>query len=162
MKQANKFVKGQVVKNGKLVYSSIVVNASPSEVWKVLLNFSEYPSWNPFIRSVSGETKVGNKIAVVLSLAGKKDMKFIPTVLVNNYCREFRWIGNLVVPYLFDGEHAFVLEDNENGTTTFHHYEFFRGLLVPFMKKTLEVDTLRGFEAMNIKLKEEVEKRIAQ
>ncbi len=55
---------------------------------------------------------------------------------------------------IFDGEHSFVIEDNQDGTITFKHEEIFNGLLVgPFSKK-LDRDTKAGFETMNQKLKE--------
>jgi hypothetical protein len=44
--------------------------------------------------------------------------------------------------------------DNGNGTITFHHNEIFKGLLVPLLQKQLDTKTRKGFEMMNIKLKE--------
>jgi len=58
---------------------------------------------------------------------------------------------------LFDGEHKFELIDNANGTTTLIQSEKFSGILVPLLKKQLDDNTKRGFEAMNEKLKELVE-----
>ena len=70
---------------------------------------------------------------------------------------ELRWRGRLVLPGLFDGEHIFELVDNRNGTTTFVQREKFTGILVSFLTKMLDDNTRRGFEQMNLKLKERCE-----
>jgi hypothetical protein len=43
---------------------------------------------------------------------------------------------------------------NGDGTTTFKQSENFKGILVPFFKKSLDNNTKKGFEEMNRKLKE--------
>jgi len=68
--------------------------------------------------------------------------------------RDLSWLGHLIIPGLFDGEHTFRLDDNHNGTTTFIHSENFSGLLVPLFRKMLEENTREGFIQMNNKLKE--------
>ena len=77
-----------------------------------------------------------------------------PTVLALETEKEFRWIGHLLFPGLFDGEHKFELIDNNNGTTTFVQSEKFTGILVPLFRKMLDVNTRNGFSLMNEKLKE--------
>lgn len=150
-------VHGQVIKNGKLVYSDIIINATPDKVWKVFTDFTAYPGWNPFVKSFKGQPQQGGNIEVLLQLPGSKPMTFKPTVLQYEENKELRWIGKLFIPYLFDGEHTFTLTDNGDGTTTFQQYENFRGILIPFMKKMLEVNTLNGFRLMNEALKARVE-----
>jgi hypothetical protein len=72
--------------------------------------------------------------------------------------KEFRWIGHLLFPGLFDGEHRFELIDNGDGTTTFIQAERFKGILVRFLSNMLDNNTVNGFRMMNEKLKEEAEK----
>ena len=137
----------------KEITSEIMINATPEKIWAILTDFNNYLSWNPFIKSIKGDVQVGNKINV--SLDG---MKFKPKVLVYDNCKEFRWIGQLLFPGLFDGEHTFLIFDNGNGTTTFIQRETFNRILVPLFHKKLDTDTKCGFDAMNQKLKEEAEK----
>ncbi len=158
--QANTTTAGQVIRNGKLLYSSIKINASPATVWSILMNFEDYPLWNPFITSISGEAVAGKQLTVHICPPGKKGMTMKPTILQCNANRELRWLGSLGIPHLFDGEHSFIIEDNGNDTCTFHHFENFRGILVPVFRKMLDVNTLQGFEAMNRKLKERAEGRL--
>jgi hypothetical protein len=137
----------------KEITTEIIIHASPEKVWAILTDFKAYPNWNPFIKSVDGDVHVGNKIKVRLD-----GMVFKPKVLAFETNKEIRWIGRLLFPGLFDGEHTFLLIDNGDGTTSFIQRETFNGILVPLFHKKLDTDTKAGFEAMNKKLKVEAEK----
>ena len=139
--------------------TQIVINATPQKVWQELTNFSEYPNWNPFIKSITGDPVVGKKIIARIEPPGAQGMTFTPKVLAYNLNREFTWKGNLVIPGLFDGEHIFMLDDNGNGTTTLTQSENFSGLLVPLFKKMIDGKTRQGFDAMNLALKNRVESK---
>ena len=138
----------------KEIKTEILINASPQRVWSILTGFDAYPAWNPFIKSIKGEAKAGSTIVVRLEPPGASGMTLKPKVLVFQPSKEFRWIGHLLFPGLFDGEHRFELEDNGNGTTTFRHCEIFKGILIPLFSKMLDVNTRNGFHEMNHKLKE--------
>jgi hypothetical protein len=144
----------------KEIKTEILINATPEKVWSILTNFEQYPNWNPFIKSITGEAKVGNRISVRIEPPRSKGMTFKPKILVFETNKQFRWIGHLLFPGLFDGEHIFELIDNQNGTTTFKQSEIFRGILVPFFKKKLDNNTKKGFEEMNVKLKELAENKL--
>lgn len=148
---------GQIIANGKLLYTSITINAANSKVWNILTDFAAYPSWNPFIVSIKGNPATGDRIEAVLCPPGSGGMKMRPTILQYIPDTELRWLGSLGIPYIFDGEHTFRLQDNGNGTTTLHHYERFRGILVPFLSKMLNINTRQGFEQMNRALKNRAE-----
>lgn len=152
--------KGQVIKKGKLVYSEINIKASPEKVWQEFTNFESYSNWNPFIKSLKGKPAPNNTIEVFLNPPGQKGMLFKPKVLVFEPNIQFRWIGKLFIGGLFDGEHAFILQGNNDGSTTFIQFERFRGILVPFVKKMLEGNTLNGFNQMNEALKMRCEMQI--
>jgi hypothetical protein len=137
----------------KELKTAIRINAAPDKVWAVLTDFNNYPNFNPFIRSLEGEVAVGHNIKVKITPPDAAGMTFTPKVLKFEQNKEFRWLGKLLFRGLFDGEHAFVLIDNGDGTTTFEHSERFTGMLVPFFKKMIDDNTRRGFEAMNAKIK---------
>ena len=147
------FTKGILVKHGKLIYAEILIKATPEKVWKEFTAFESYPSWNPLFKSLKGTPTVGNKIETILQLPGNKPMTIKPKVLIYDFLHQLRWCGSLIIPYIFDGEHAFVVKDNKNGTTTFMQFERFRGILVPLMKKMLDNNTKEGFNQMNQALK---------
>ncbi|OBQ56713.1 SRPBCC domain-containing protein [Tamlana sp. s12] len=137
----------------KQINTSITINATKEKIWSILTDFENYPKWNSFIRSVSGDVKVGNQIVIKL-----QGMTFKPTVLVLNENSELKWLGHLWFKGLFDGEHKFILTDNGNGTTNFEQSEQFSGILVKLFSKSLDKDTKSGFEKMNMELKELAEK----
>lgn len=143
----------------KEIKTEILIKSTPAEVWKVFTNFDNYPNWNPFMTSLKGKVLVGNRIVVRLEPPGAKGMTFSPRVLAFKPNRELRWLGHLLFPGLFDGEHKFELIDNGDGTTTFNQSEKFKGILVPLFKKMLDENTMNGFNLMNQKVKELAEQK---
>jgi len=134
--------------------SEIEINASPETVWKLLTDTSRFPEWNPFLRRLSGELKVGQKLVVFMQPSGANGLEFRPVVMKVEPNRELRWLGHLIIPGLFDGEHIFQIEALDDKRVRFHQREIFSGILVPLLKKSLDADTRRGFNEMNQKLKE--------
>ena len=143
----------------KEIKTEILIYASPVKIWSILTNFDNYPSWNPFIKSIKGEVKVGNKITARIEPPEASGMTFKPKILTLETNKELSWLGHLLFAGLFDGEHKFELIDNGNETTTFKQSEKFNGLLVPLFKKQLDTNTKNGFVAMNMKLKELAEQK---
>lgn len=158
-KQNDSNAAGIIIKNGKLIYSEIIINATPTRVWEILTSFSDYPSWNPFITAISGKPEAGSTLTATICPPEGKAMTMKPRVLRADKNKELRWLGSLGIPYIFDGEHTFTLQDTGDGRTLFRHFENFRGVLIPFFAKMLNVNTLNGFRQMNDKLKELAERR---
>ncbi|MDR2129275.1 MAG: SRPBCC domain-containing protein [Burkholderiaceae bacterium] len=143
----------------KDISAEITINATPDRVWEIFCAFDAYKDWNPFVKTITGEVRVGNQIAVAIQPPGTAGMTFRPTILAFTQNQELRWLGHFVLPGLFDGEHAFQLLDNGDGNTLFRQSEICRGLLVPFLRKMLDENTVNGFRAMNAKLKELAERQ---
>ncbi|MFA9453939.1 MAG: SRPBCC domain-containing protein, partial [Candidatus Aminicenantaceae bacterium] len=100
----------------------------------------------------------GERLQVTMKLEGRKPMVFKPRVKAFKPRQEFRWLGHLILPGVFDGEHAFVLEPMAENRVRFIQKEGFRGILVPSILKGIQAKTQAGFEAMNQALKERAEK----
>lgn len=83
----------------------------PVQVYDVLVDFESYPEWNPFIISAEGEPVVGATLKIVIQPPGGKQMTFKPKVLAAERGKEFRWLGRVLFPGLFDGEHSFKFEE---------------------------------------------------
>jgi hypothetical protein len=137
--------------------TSIEIDTSAARVWEVLLAFPQYPTWNPFIKRVVGEAVVGNRLEVTMQPPGASAMTFRPKVLASSSPSELRWIGHVLLPGVFDGEHAFRIEPMSQDRVLFHQVETFSGLLVPFAKSFLRGTTKKGFESMNVALKHRAE-----
>ena len=116
--------------------TSIEIDAPPKRVWALLTNFVRMPTWNPFIKSISGTLVQGARLSVLIAPPGKSGMRFRPTVLSVRPERELRWLGHLLVSGLFDGEHYFLLEPIDGGTWL-RQGEKFSGLFVGLLSGTL-------------------------
>ena len=135
---------------------SIEISATPSEIWRELTDTAAYAAWNPFIHHLRGELREGERLEVEIQPPGGRSMVFKPTVLEVEPKRRLRWLGHLLVPGLFDGEHCFRLETIAPGRVRLTQAERFSGLLVRPLRSSLE-KTARGFDEMNIALKGRVE-----
>jgi hypothetical protein len=141
----------------KELHTEIDIHAPPERVWELLTDFGSYPQWNPFIRNISGQPILGERLEVRLEPPGGRSMTFKPKVLNADPNRELRWLGHLLVPGLFDGEHSFTIQPLGENRVRFVQREAFKGLLVPLFARSLETNTQRGFEQMNRVLKERAE-----
>ena len=140
----------------RTIETQVEIAAPASRVWQVLTDFARYPEWNPFITEIEGIPEVGARLRVRIQPPGRRPMTFKPTVLVAARDRELRWLGHLVLPRLFDGEHSFRMEERGR-TCRFQQSEQFSGVLVPFFGAGIFDATQRGFEAMNSALKARAE-----
>ena len=141
----------------KELHSQIEIDASVERVWDILTDFASYPQWNPFIRTISGELKVGERLKVRLEPPDSRGITLRPTVLSAEPKRLMRWVGHLLVPGLFDGEHSLATESLGENHVRFVQHEAFKGVLVSLLARSLDKNTLRGFEEMNEALKERAE-----
>lgn len=136
--------------------TDIVINAPADQVWRVVMDFAAYGEWNPFVRAIEGAPAEGERLKVTLEQKDSKPMVVKPRVVEASESR-FGWLGRLLVPRLFDGEHWFSVEAIGDNKTRFRQWENFRGLLLPFLRGMLENKTKPAFEAMNEALKARVE-----
>ena len=141
----------------KELHSEIQIDAPAERVWELLTDFDSYPQWNPFIRKISGQPAAGERLEVRLEPPGGRGMTFKPKVLNAEPNRALRWLGHLLVPGLFDGEHSFTMQPLEENRVRFVQREAFKGLLVPLFARSLKTNTHRGFEEMNRALKARAE-----
>lgn len=140
----------------KQLHTAIDIDATPERVWEVLTDFAAYPQWNPFME-ITGTPRVGERLKVRLQPSGGRGMTFQPTVLAADPGRQLRWLGRLLLPRVFDGEHSFTIEPAGDHQVHFVQQERFRGVLVRFLAGSLDRHTLPGFRQMNQALKRRAE-----
>jgi hypothetical protein len=133
------------------------IKASPKRIWSILTDFEKYPEWNPFIKRITGPLEEGAQWEIIIQPPHQKRMTFHPKVLTIKPEEELRWLGNMGVPGLFDGEHYFTLEQKNQSTTQFVQGEHFGGILAPMIGLVAFDDTHKGFELMNDALKKRAE-----
>lgn len=144
---------------GPSINTEIEIKAPAIAVWSELAEAEAYPDWNPFVKHLSGELEAGSRLSVTIQSEGNAPMDFTPEVLVADAGEELRWVGHLGIKGIFDGEHYFVLEETDRGTTIFRHGEHFKGILGYPLLALIGEDTQNGFLAMNEALKARVESK---
>ncbi len=140
----------------RTIDASIIIDATPEQVWKVLLDFKSWESWNPFIPIVEGDLRVGEKIQIKVVSPGMKPMIFKPIVFEVKTNEKILWGGSFL-KILYRGDHAFILEPIEENKTRFRQIERFMGPIVVFMGSMIKKTEI-GYHQMNLALKKEVEK----
>jgi hypothetical protein len=141
----------------KKLCTRIEIRATAKQVWDVLTDLPRYDEWNPFISKAEGKVAEGEALALTMTPPGGSAFSVKPEVLTADEHREFRWLGHLLIPGIFDGEHSFTIEPVGEGRVRLTQCETFKGLLTPIFKWRILESTRRGFEAMNEALKERVE-----
>jgi hypothetical protein len=141
----------------KQINTEIIINAPANKVWSILTDYEGHSTWNPFIKSISGEKKPGGNLKVTMQPPGGSSMTFKPVILSFDKPKEFRWKGKLLISGLFDGEHYFLIQQEGSDKTRFIQGEYFTGILTGLFGGVLG-KTRQGFQLMNTALKTECEK----
>ena len=134
--------------------TSLEINASPENIWKVLTDFKAYNDWNPMLRDMDIALHPGANIRFrVLNDKGTKlGLKANVTQLSEH--RELRWRGGNAA--LLSGEHYFRIEPLADGSCRFYHGEKFSGLLLPLVRFVLK-DAIVMYRRMNDALYQRVQ-----
>jgi hypothetical protein len=143
------------VKKMAEIRTEIAINGSAEKVWNELMDFKNFPDWNPFVKEImvlNDELEIGSKLKA--NLDGFTIKPKVTSLIPN---KEFHWLGNLLLPRIFDGRHMFEIEKINENQIKFVHKEKFRGILVWPLLKIIGKKTQKGFEDMNKALKERVE-----
>ena len=145
------------MKNKQHIRTEIEISASAEDAWAVLSDFAQYADWNPFIYKAAGTLEVGGRLDLTIDAGDGKSMRFRPKLTDVTPPLSFCWVGRVLVPGLFDGEHRFTLETIDENRVRLIHEEQFQGLLVNPILKRIRENTQQGFQAMNAALKTRLE-----
>lgn len=137
------------------IRTEIIVDASIDRVFSVLIDFENYPKWNPYHVNVTGRPEVSAKLSVTVRRPDGKIIE-VPAVHVLRLRKnqDLTWGGG--IKGIFYGEHVFKLEKVEENKTRLIHNEDFEGLFIGFSDLPPDVLT-NGYRMMNEALKSYVE-----
>ena len=139
------------------IKTEITINAPIDKVWAVLTDFDSYKKWNPFIQDIQGKAQLNERLIVTINPPGKKKMVFKPKIISMSEKIEFSWLGNLLIPGIFDGQHIFLLNKLSYNRVQLIHSECFSGILKKPIFKLIKESTQSGFKQMNQALKKRCE-----
>ena len=146
----------------KQLKTEITIKATKERVWSILMDFERYHEWNPFIQSIIGRAAAGETLTNTLKLEGQKTQQFKPKVLTVKENKEFRWLGHLFIPGLFDGEHYFIIEESGDNQVRFVQGEKFGGIFSGLIMNMIGEKTRQGFMAMNEALRKRAESNFSE
>ena len=138
----------------RTVSTTVDIDRPVTHVWAVLTDFAGYPQWNPQIRRAEGELVAGRRVKLRMHPPSGRPVTIRPRVVLVTPLRELRLRGSL--PGIFSGEHWFTLEPTADGGTRVAQGETYRGLIVPFIGRTVAA-ARAGFQAHNAALKQRAE-----
>ncbi|WP_406661933.1 SRPBCC domain-containing protein [Methanolobus sp. ZRKC3] len=140
------------------ICTDIIIDSPAENVWDILTDFEKYEKWNPFLHIKNGKAEAGSRPEVLIQPPGSRAMLFNPEITKVDNMRDFRWMGKLWIKGLFNGEHVFRIEILDENRTRFIQCERFRGILAPIIIHLIGTNVQKGFENMNISLKNKSEK----
>lgn len=140
------------------LFTMTEIEAPAERVWQILTDFARYPEWNPFIRRIDGEPSRRAALELLIQPDGARPRRFRPRIVTFRPPKELRWRARARLPGLFQGEQRFVVEQLGPHRSRLFHEQRVRGLLVPLLRARLEEPVRRGFDAMNLALKQIAER----
>lgn len=139
------------------VYTEIIINSSKEKVWKALLDFQNYPTWNTFITKIEGNSDLGGQVKFRLALPVGFPLELERIICRNVPNKVLAWNGYMVARGLFEATYIFEIEEKSEHEVLFIQREEYRGFMIPFVKFMLPTLLKKGFENMNQDLKKFVE-----
>jgi hypothetical protein len=147
------------------VCTHVDINAGPSRVWAILIDFAAYPRWNPLIRNVRGSPSQGDRVQVTEQLsAGSLGVSPSPVTTVERTLKyaseshQLSWLGDWLSAWIYATERRFRIEALPEGGVRFHQSESFSGVLAGFAWSRLRRDLPPAFDGMNNALKARAER----
>ena len=142
------------------VRTEVVIRASSQRIWELLLDFDTYPRWNPSIRRVHGRALPGEPATLWIPLLPFGPCLPAPVIFFEvEPAQRLRWIGIFLFPWLFRGDHRFILQPEEAHCIRVIQEETFHGLLVPLLAPLLRGHVRRLFRRTSLVLKQLAESR---
>lgn len=136
----------------KSVHHEISIEASPSEVWNVLIDTDSYDAWNPVMKLLEGNVKEGHSVLYQFSQSIDKKYNISSTVkeIIPNK-KQNQGGGS---PFILSFNHQYLLESSGDKTKLTIH-EDYKGIGVHFWNpKPVELAYIK----LNKAIKKEVEK----
>jgi hypothetical protein len=132
----------------RTVGHGIVIDASPSTVWSILMDWPRFAEWNPFLTELEGEPHVGSRLSVRTEPPGGKPMRVRAKLTALEPESRLQLLGRTGLPGIFDGTHIISVTALPDGRTWFEQVETFTGLLTWFTGPLLG-RTQHGIKQMN-------------
>ncbi len=142
------------------VTASVDIRAPAEDVWAVLVDFAQYPAWNPFTPQVDAELVAGAPVRLVVDMPGRRQLERVERINRVEPRRVLCWGMHMGHRSLLCANRWQVLEPVHAGTR-YTTVDRFSGLLVPVVMALYGTPMQRGFQQMADALKARVESTLA-
>ncbi len=132
----------------KTVGHGIVIDASPSTVWSVLMDWPGFAEWNPYLTELQGEPVLGSRLSLQIQPPGGRPMRSRPKLAAIEAESRLQWLSRTGLPGIFDARHTVSVTALPDGRTWFEQTETFTGLLTWFGRSHFK-RTQHGLKEMN-------------
>ncbi|MEL6132253.1 MAG: SRPBCC domain-containing protein [Bacteroidota bacterium] len=140
------------------VYTDIIIEATPQQVWTVLTDTENFSSWGIFLTDIQGTICDSCEIDAIFQLnPSKEKFQDVHHTIAVEEGKEFRWSEKFVGGIL--DNHVFRVEPTADGKTRFIQSDMAKGGLTWLLGKTFIKLEAENYPIFNRALKEEVEKR---
>lgn len=143
----------------RTIYSDIIIDASPEQVWEVLTDFESYPEWSYLFRKLEGDFKDQGEVTVWFDRKpGKNDKQMVMEhVLSVEEGASFSWSD--VFAMGMKDHHVFKVEATNDGRTRFIQSDEAQGGMTWLAGGAVSKYESEHYPQFNQALKTEVEKR---
>jgi hypothetical protein len=148
----------KVKSSHRRIYTDVIIDAPAEQVWEVLKDTKSYKNWAVFLVDVEGELKDGNKIVAKFQLDPSKD-KFnsIEHTIQVEEGKGFYWAEK--GPMGIWDNHHFKIEKINSETSRFIQSDDLTKGAVWLLGGYLSKIYAKGYQAFNIALKKEAERK---
>ena len=133
--------------------ASTHINASPQQIWDILVDGASYPQWDPGMVRIEGQLSPGEKVKFFTKFS--PDQAFAVKITQFEPSKKMVFTGGMPLG-LFKSERTHTLTPDSDGGTHFHTEEIFSGLLLPLFGRSIP-DLTDNFEAFAAGLKQRAE-----
>jgi len=142
--------------SGAKIEHRVGIQAPVETVWSLVHDLSSWEGWNPLYVKAEGEIRIGSVLTVEMVLPDEAPTTLRPTVLEWVPHEQLHWrlrmLGGLISTTRY-----IEIEKLEEASCIVSNGEIFGGLLGPNIAKRLGRKVWRGFEAMDLALKDAAE-----
>ena len=96
------------------VSNEVVIDATPEQVWNVLIETEKYSEWNPVMTKVSGRHEIGKKLTFTIAGMGDKPIDMDAKVFKVEKPKYLEQKGGTWGIMTF--HHQYILEKHDKGT----------------------------------------------
>lgn len=146
-----------------MVYTEIVIDRSPQEVWETLTDFESMPDWSSSFQGLSGDIRDGGQVVATFIVqnpsTGETGPAEFPHTLKYEEGVSFGWSDPIAG---FDGltdNHVYMLEEISPCQTRFVQTDTFQGTNDAFTTEGLATVSEQFYNAFNQELRTEVESK---